>query len=161
MDPTGFHVTGPVGPECAVALSALVRRVFVRFEAPDYPPEGLETFFAYTEPSLLSFAIQSGMLTVGRCDWEDRLIGAVALRDGTHISLLFVEAAWHRRGIGSALVNWAVQRMSAGRRTSFDMTVNASPYARAFYEKVGFCATAEEQEKDGIRFIPMTRRIVV
>jgi predicted GNAT family N-acyltransferase len=41
------------------------------------------------------------------------------------------------------------------------VTVNASSYARAFYEHAGFCATAEEQEKDGIRFIPMTRRIVV
>lgn len=161
MDPAGFHVTGPLLPDCAPALSALVRRVFVRFEAPDYPPEGLDTFFAYTDPSLLSFAVLSGMLVVGGCYWEDRLIGAIALRDGTHISLLFVEAAWHRRGIGTALVEWAVKRMLTGRRASFDVTVNASSYAQAFYEHAGFYATAEEQEKDGIRFIPMTRRIVV
>jgi len=144
-----------------VALSALVRRVFVRFEAPDYPPEGLETFLAYTDPSLLSFAMQGGLLTVGGCFREDRLIGAIAIRDGTHISLLFVEAAWHRRGIGTALVEWAVRRMSDDRRTPFDTTVNASPFARKFYEKAGFHATAEEQEKEGIRFIPMARRIPV
>jgi hypothetical protein len=36
------------------------------------------------------------------------------------------------------------------------MTVHASPNAVAAYERFGFRATAPQQERDGITFVPMT-----
>ena len=152
-----IEVRGPLGPEYASAVSALVRRVFLRFEAPDYPPEGVDTFFAYTDPDLMAFAMNSGLQMVGGCFDGSLLIGVIALRDNTHISLLFVESTRHKQGIGKTLMAWAfTQARAACPETDFTMTVNSSPYARYFYEKMGFEASGGEQVKDGIRFIPMS-----
>ncbi len=152
---------GPLGPEYAVAVSALVRRVFLRFEAPEYPQEGVDTFFVFTDPEFLAFSIRSGMLTVCGCFDRNQLVGVVALRDRTHVSLLFVESTRHRRGIGTALMEWAF-RYAGPRDSAYPvMTVNSSPYARGFYERIGFSAIGQEQRKDGIRFIPMARKFDV
>ena len=152
-----IEVRGPLGPEYASAVSALVRRVFLRFEAPDYPPEGVDTFFAFTDPDLMAFSMNSGMQKVGGCFDESMLIGVVALRDTSHISLLFVESTRHKQGIGKTLMDWAfAQAKAACPEKEFTMTVNSSPYARYFYEKIGFTADGGEMVKDGIRFIPMS-----
>lgn len=144
-------------PEYAPAVSALVRRVFLRFEAPEYPPEGVETFFVFTDPGFMAFSMKSNLLLVGGCFDGSILAGVVALRERTHVSLLFVEPTRHRRGIGAALMDWAAVQAGEGQDHDYVMTVNSSPYARAFYEKIGFTATGEEETRDGIRFIPMTR----
>jgi predicted GNAT family N-acyltransferase len=39
------------------------------------------------------------------------------------------------------------------------MDVNAAPNAVSFYQKMGFVPTSEEQETDGIRFIPMRKNL--
>ncbi|MBP7401551.1 MAG: GNAT family N-acetyltransferase [Clostridia bacterium] len=150
------EIVGPLGAEYAEAVSALVRRVFLRFEAPDYPQEGTDTFFVFTDPGFLSFNMSAGLLVVAGCFEDGRLLGVVALRDRSHVSLLFVEPTRHRRGIGTALMRWAQRRAAETGAEPCVMTVNSSPYARGFYEKIGFHATAEEQMRDGIRYIPMS-----
>ena len=144
-------------PEYALAVSALVRRVFLRFEAPEYAPEGVETFFVFTDPGFMAFSMKSGLLLVGGCFDGQILTGVVALRERTHVNLLFVEPTRHRRGIGAALMDWAAVQAGEGQDHGYAMTVNSSPYALGFYEKIGFTATGEEEIRDGIRFIPMTR----
>jgi len=37
------------------------------------------------------------------------------------------------------------------------ITVNSSPYAVKVYERLGFVKTEEQQEKDGILYVPMMR----
>ena len=39
------------------------------------------------------------------------------------------------------------------------ITVNSSPYAVDAYERLGFCKKGEQQEKDGIIFVPMIREL--
>ena len=39
------------------------------------------------------------------------------------------------------------------------ITVNSSPYAVKVYERLGFMKTGEQQEKNGILFIPMMHLI--
>lgn len=43
-----------------------------------------------------------------------------------------------------------LNKISAG-----EITVNASRYGKPVYEKFGFAATDEEQQKDGIIYTPM------
>ncbi|WP_436132438.1 GNAT family N-acetyltransferase [Acidovorax sp. LjRoot129] len=38
------------------------------------------------------------------------------------------------------------------------MTVNATPFAHGFYERMGFVATGPAVQTAGIAFIPMARR---
>ncbi len=72
------------------------------------------------------------------------------VRDGEHISLLFVRPDRHGQGIGHALIERA-------DRTTRLASVNSSTNAVRAYERYGFKASGPEQVSDGIRFVPMRR----
>lgn len=123
----------------------LCRRVFLEFEAPEYPPEGVEAFDTY-----LADAAQVNSLTAF-CAWEgSRPLGVLAA-EGSHIALFFVDPAFHRQGIGRRL--FQAYLAEGGRER---VTVHSSPYAVEVYRHLGFSPTAEEQlSPDGIRYTPM------
>ena len=131
--------------ETAEAL-ALAWRVFMRFEAPDYSAEGVESFrrtigdAGFTARIRFYGAFKGGTL-----------IGMIATRsEGSHTALFFVEEAYHRQGIGRRLFE-AILPDVPGEA----VTVNASPYAVPVYRRLGFAALNEEQVTDGIRYTPM------
>ena len=131
--------------EYVVAL-ALAWRVFERFEAPDYCPEGIISFQnTIHDPAFLSRIRCYGAFEA------DQLVGMLATRSGgAHIALFFVDEAYHRKGIGRALFELALSEAPKGM-----MTVNSSPYAIEVYKRLGFVATMPEQLTDGIRYTPM------
>lgn len=127
------------------AAMELVWRVFQRFEAPEYSLEGVQTFRAYiTDPAAVS------ALTVYGAFAGETVIGVLAILEGTHISLFFVDPAWHRKGVGKTLFRCFLEDSRAG-----EITVNSSPYAVEVYRHLGFQVTAPEQMTDGIRYTPM------
>jgi ribosomal protein S18 acetylase RimI-like enzyme len=69
-----------------------------------------------------------------------------------------VKKSHHRRGIASALFQAALRHYEQGGDCAA-MTVNASPYALGFYRRLGFQPTDAEHTVDGLRFIPMRRRM--
>lgn len=124
---------------------ALVWETFLLFEAPDYSPEGVETFrnFLGDEQNLRALNLY------GAFDGE-QLCGVAATRKGgCHLSLLFVRKEFQGRGIGRTLVE-CIQEDAPG-----SLTVHSSPFAVGFYRRMGFEDTDDEQLEDGIRFIPM------
>ena len=136
---------------------ALCEEVFMEFEAPDYPPEGTANFLAFLELRQMERMVSTGLLRFFGAFREKGLVGAAALRDNSHICLLFVKKEYHRQGIGSALLfAMEEQSRSCGIRT---ITVNASPYGLPFYLARGYQCKSGEQCADGIRFIPMERRL--
>ncbi len=124
---------------------ALVERVFMQFEAPDYPPEGVETFRAFIHDP-----VAVALLSFYGAYVEDQLVGVLATRGNSHIALFFVEPCFQRQGVGRALFSAAEQACH-----SDTMTVNSSPYAVEIYRRLGFHALSGEQLADGIRFTPM------
>lgn len=62
----------------------------------------------------------------------------------------FVDAAYHRRGIGRRL--FAAMRRDYAHQV---FTVNSSPYAVEVYRHLGFVPTDDEQSVDGLRFTSM------
>ena len=84
----------------------------------------------------------------------EKIVGLISLRSGNHISLLFVDEAYHRRGIGTALVKYLQEYMLQNTKHT-KVTVFASPYGIPFYHKVGFKDIGQETRKDGIIFTPM------
>ena len=132
------------GGELPAAMD-LCWRVFLEFEAPEYPPEGVEAFRAY-----LSDIEQVNHLTLFGA-WEGQELLGVLAAEGSHIALFFVDPAFHRQGIGSLLFQAYLAEGGRGR-----ITVHSSPDAVEVYRHLGFSPTAEEQlSPDGIRYTPM------
>ena len=129
---------------------ALVWRVFLEFEAPEYPAEGVEEFRrSIADPAYLSQLRCYGAFA------QDTLLGVMATRcAGSHVALFFVDAAHHHRGIGKALFARARKDCPQGR-----MTVNAAPYAVGVYEHLGFRATDQEQITNWLRYTPMEYQV--
>jgi len=125
----------------------LVLSVFMKYEAPDYSEQGIQTFkeFITNQESI-------NMLKIYGAFVENKIAGVIATRNnGNHISLFFVDGKYHRHGIGRKLFEYILPK-STGEK----ITVNSSPYAVEFYRKLGFRPDSGEQITDGIRFTPMT-----
>ncbi len=133
---------------------ALAWRTFLRFEAQDYPPEGVRNFERFVSDQTIyrMFIIGSYHLFVAYAG--TKLVGMITLRDDSHISLLFVDEKYHRQGIGRALVQCVSDFLVSESRAS-RMTVNASPYGVEFYHKLGFRDVRPQEQKDGIIYTPM------
>ena len=136
-----------IQPEEGKGALALVYRVFLEFEAPDYPPKGVETF----RKSVIENEEYQQMLVMYGAFYEHRLVGVIATRmKGTHIALFFVDADYQKKGIGKTLFDRVIKNNSLGK-----ITVNASPYAKEVYHHLGFVDTDTEQMSDGMRYTPM------
>ena len=80
----------------------------------------------------------------------ERIVGMACERDGCHIRKLYVDGAWHRRGVATRLMDAMMQGMDAPK-----ITLNSSRYALPFYLKYGFQPTDTEQNKNGFVSTPM------
>ena len=124
----------------------LVLDVFMQYEAPDYAGEGIDTFVNFLHDESQIDALEM----LGAYDGE-KIVGVIATRgNGSHISLLFVDGAFHRQGIGRQLFAEVLRRSPAQ-----SISVNSSPFAVEAYRRLGFTPTSGEQVRDGIRFTPM------
>ncbi|HVN72566.1 MAG TPA: GNAT family N-acetyltransferase [Desulfomonilia bacterium] len=135
-------------------VSDFIARVFRSAVGPLYPPEGVEEFMRYIQPDAFLKRLFSGHLTF-QAEHDGKVIGAIHLRDFSHISLLFVDGEFQRRGIARELLSLAVKTCrdkSPGLRR---LTVNSSPNSAPVYRRMGFQDTGIEQVNNGIRFIPM------
>ena len=124
---------------------ALMWKVFLQFEAPEYSAEGIASFRASLEDEE---RIRS-MTFYGAFEGK-RLVGVLCMRAPQHIAGFFVDAAYHRRGIGRTL--FETMRQDYDRQV---FTVHSSPYAVGFYRRLGFVPTQGEQITNGLRYTPM------
>lgn len=133
---------------------ALAWKTFLRFEADVYTPEGVRNFQNFITDSTLYRMFVMGTYQLFVALDGKQIVGMITLRDTTHISLLFVDAAYHRRGIGRALIrhltDYLLTEAGANR-----VTVNSSPYGVGFYHKMGFYDVRPEESRDGIIYTPM------
>jgi len=151
-----FHVR-PILPGDIQPAAALVARVFQTAVAPLYGEAGINTFMAYAAaPEALAERLRGDHLAHVATDETGVIVGMIEVRAHNHISLLFVETALQRQGTGRALLEAVIADCQATGPGASTLTVNAAPNSMPAYEKFGFVATEPEQEKDGIRFIPMT-----
>ena len=127
----------------------LVWRVFLDFEAPDYSEQGIESFRTFIQVNSIQELMNKGELEFWGAYTGEKLAGVIAVKNETHVSLLFVDPTVHRQGMATALFEEAFTVCSGS------ITVNSSPYALAFYRRLGFMDQTAEQTVDGIRFIPM------
>ena len=144
----------PIQPSEIAAVRDLILRVFDEFVAPLYAREGVATFHDYVSADKIAdrlgvdhemFVAESGY----------KLIGIIETRNFRHISLLFVDKAFHGLGIGRSLISLAIAECRRENPDLRALTVNSSPNSVEVYARMGFNATGPEQTRDGIRFTPM------
>ncbi|MCL2589216.1 MAG: GNAT family N-acetyltransferase [Oscillospiraceae bacterium] len=138
----------------------LVNRVFSEFVAVDYSEQGRNTFESYLENKLqeVSTALQSGDKKMWAYYQDDEILGVIATQNTSHISLMFVDKQYHGQGIARQLFRVVCDELGKNKSVT-QITVNSSPYAMKAYEHLGFTKTGEQQENNGIIFIPMARPI--
>lgn len=138
---------------------ALAWRTFMRFEADDYSTEGIKSFQDFiTDTTLYRMFVIGAYQLFCALDGK-KLVGMISLRNETHISLLFVDASYHKKGVGRALIEH-VGKYVLLEEGFHRLTVNAAPYAVGFYHKLGFHDTDTEKINDGIRYTPMEKKLV-
>ena len=139
----------------------LVNAVFSEFVAIDYSERGKRTFEDYLKNKYdeLSNDMDLKKKKIWACWQSGEIFGVLAVRDTSHIALMFVDKQHHRRGIAKCMFNHMLDDMAQNSEIT-QITVNSSPYAVKVYERLGFIKTDEQQEKDGIIFTPMMRPVV-
>lgn len=136
------------------AVSALVWNTFEAFIAPDYGDEGIQTFSRFVQPDALRERIYKGALFL-LAEVETTLAGMIEMNGSSHITLLFVDAAFQGRGISRELLRHALD-ICKQRLPDLDLvTVHSSPYAVEIYRRLGFVALSPQQKRSGILYTPM------
>ncbi len=135
---------------------ALAWNTFLKYDAPDYSPEGIRNFHDFIVDDELYHMFLQGSYPMFVALIDGKIRGMITMRGMGHISLLFVEQAFQGRGLGRALVE-AMGRYLKEELHLEQMTVNASPYGVPFYHRVGFRDLESETEKGGIRYTPMEK----
>jgi len=149
---------GLMRPDEASEVSNVVLRAFDEDVAPDCDSQGVQAFSRYADPdALVDRSDHDHTILVARV--EGRIVGAIELRKRQHLSLLFVDRRYRRRGIARELLRRALNLGRCCGRTVVEVTVNASPYAVPVYRKLGFSPTGPAQTKGGLRFTPMALTI--
>ncbi len=136
---------------------SLALEVFMQFEAPDYPPEGVETFKRdiVENPEYLENAKLGVCPIYGAFDGNE-IVALMGMRSSkTHINLVFTRREYHRKGIARAIFHYLLNDILAENPALDALTLNSSPYGLPFYLALGFIPLSEEQEINGIRFTPM------
>lgn len=129
----------------------LVKNTFNKFEATDYSEAGIKSFYKFVNYENIKRQLNDNLKMMVATDYK-KIIGVIAIRDDSHIAMLFVDKNYHNQGVGKSLIREAKGEYNLNNT---DLTVNSSPYAVEFYEKIGFKKQDDEKEIDGIKFIPM------
>ncbi|MFZ3103051.1 MAG: GNAT family N-acetyltransferase [Desulfitobacteriaceae bacterium] len=141
-------------PQDVQAITELVLGVFDKYVGYGYSLDGQSVFRMYCLPNAMSTRLTEGTSFCLVAILVQKIIGMIEVRNGNHIALLFVDDRYHKNGIAKNLVTLAIEKVKVT-----DIYVNSSPYAIDIYKRMGFEQLEEEQERDGIRFIPMKKSI--
>ena len=137
---------------------AMTWRTFLKFEAKDYGMEGVDSFRNFISDPLLRRMFLLGTYHMFVATYHEKIVGMVSLRNENHISLLFVDEMYHKRGIGRRLID-TIGEFSREEYGKSDITVNAAPYGLGFYKKIGFFITSSLMSNDGIKYTSMKKKI--
>jgi predicted N-acetyltransferase YhbS len=144
----------PVKPEEVRAALDMAYKVFMEFEAPVYCEEGIKTFYndCTANDAFADNYISGRHLMLGAFDGE-KIVGMIASKGDSHISMVFVDKNYQRQGVATSIMCEMVVALKLGGAEK--ITVNSSPYGVPFYHNFGFVDTDKEQTVNGLTFTPM------
>jgi len=132
----------------------LVFRTFSEFIAPHYSRAGILEFLKYIRPAHLLERLKKDHFAL-LATAQRKIVGTIEVRGRNHISLLFVDKPFQKKGIARELLRRTLRIcLKEGPHLS-KITVNASPNSVKIYKKLGFRPKDSERVKNGIRYTPM------
>lgn len=151
-----FEIRKVNSSEAEEALD-LAREVFLQFEAPDYPPEGTETFLRdIVQNDDFKEKCRKGICPIYAAFDAGKMIGIIGMRaNKKHINMVFTKKAYHRQGVATSIFRYLLSDRLREDPALKELTLNSSPYGKPFYLHLGFVPLSEEQQMNGIRFTPM------
>ena len=142
--------------EDMIAISNLVLRVFDEYVGSGYSLDGQSIFHSYVQPDAIQKRFCAGSSFIFVALHDKKIIGTIEVKNGNHISVLFVDKRYHKMGIAKHLISMAIEKASNINLIT-EITVNSSPYAVDIYKRLGFLQLDKEIERDGIRHTPMKK----
>lgn len=124
---------------------AIVWGVFLKYVAPDFDSDGVDEFHAYIDPTNIRNQIKNNQLLIWGCFVDDQIIGVMALKTPSHISLTFVDDSYHHKGIARSLFTKVIDHC---QKTGCEkITVHSSLYAFPVYTCLNFKKTGGEKKR--------------
>jgi GNAT superfamily N-acetyltransferase len=142
----------------ASAVSGLVMTSFRHFVGPTWQDPARASFLDESSPRAFEEMLRRATFAAVAFD-TDTPIGFVMMLTPTKINSLFVHPTRLRQGIGKALWLRARAFVQHNHPETSAIELKSSPHAYQFYRALGFVPTADEQLKDGARFVPFSFRI--
>ncbi|MCM1024974.1 MAG: GNAT family N-acetyltransferase [Roseburia sp.] len=153
------------GPPCEIRWAResewsptmqMVWRTFLKFEGKDYSQEGIKNFYDFITDDNLYVAFLRGNYQLMVALDGKKIIGAGSIRNRNHLSLLFVDEDYQRRGVGRAILTALCDYLKREEGERY-MSLKAAPYAVNFYRRLGFHTVRPEEEYSGIRVTAMEK----
>jgi N-acetylglutamate synthase-like GNAT family acetyltransferase len=134
-------------------ISELISRNAQSLLQDDFENDGLDFFLNTVNHRAIKDYMEQGFpYLVAQSD--KNIVGVIAMKDCSHMFHLFVDKAYHKKGIAKKL--WqAIFDHSLKNGNSGVFTLNSTSYALPVYERWGFSTTDKEQSRHGIRYTPM------
>ena len=130
-------------------VSRIVTAAFLDSIAEGLSEKGIATFKELSSPE--AFARR---MNEDNCmfvyEEQGQIMGMIELKEGRHVAMMFVSPIYQNQGVGRELIQVA---LSHSRVQS--VTVSAALPSVAAYQRYGFEVVGVEQEKQGLRYIPM------
>jgi len=140
----------PARPEDVCSALDFAQNIFEEYVLPDFAPPASERLGLHKDTEEQTRAYLEGRWAMFVAVAGERIVGMACERDGCHIRKLYVDGAWHRRGVATKLMDAILQSMNAPK-----ITLNSSRCALPFYLNYGFKPTDTEQNENGFVFTPM------
>jgi len=140
-------------PDDLPHASALCLDAFTEAVAPSLSAQGVETFTKVAAPQAFAERMQGDNLMLA-CVAQGSIAGLIELKEGRHVAMLFIAPGWQRQGIGTRLMNAALEHARVDV-----VTVKASLPSVPAYQHYGFTLAGEVGEFAGLVYQPMEKRL--
>ena len=119
-------------------VSVLIMREFRAHIAEDMTEDAIDLFISIVSPEALAERTGAeGCLFLTA--WRGKaLVGTLVMRDGNHVNLFFVDSAYHRQGIGRALLTQAITIIKERYKGVSEIWIQSSRFAVPSYQAMGF-----------------------
>lgn len=135
------------------SVSSICLDAFMTSVAPSLQEDGIRTFQSVASMrSLANRMEEDNKMFV--CEDNTRVIGYLELKEGRHITMLFVSPSSQKKGVGKLLISAMLPYAKTGM-----VTVSASLTSVTAYLRYGFECIGETSESAGLMYQPMEMKL--